>query len=164
MKLPSRRSNLRGVMAVGALTLAGCDASAGWTARREFSPTRLPDRIAIMVFESQQVREADDAGISDLVVETLTQDLRTLGTQADVVPLQGNARLPRVELFFRSLDARTSDTAKPVWTLVVDCAVVSAKDEITFAGRMNAGGAGDEIALAAEKVGHLIAETLHRGG
>jgi hypothetical protein len=49
-------------------------------------------------------------------------------------------------------------------SVLATCAVVSAKDEITFAGCVEASGAGDEIASAAEKVGRLIAETLSRDG
>jgi hypothetical protein len=121
-----------------------------------------------MFFKGRQVKEADNAGISDLVIDTLAQDLRVRGARVDVVPLEGGVRLPRIELWFRSLTFKTVDNedpdtaaVKPGWTLLVDYAVVSAKDQVTFAGRVEATGWDDDIAPAAEETGHLISKTLH---
>jgi hypothetical protein len=164
MRPLSRRSCLCGIIGVSSLALVGCETTAGWAARREFSPTKVSAWTTIMVFRSRQVQAADDAGISDLVIETLVQDLRAHGTRANVVPLRERPVLPRIELLFRNLSFQTSQVegATPGWTLVVDCAAVSAKDKITFAGRVNAHGIGDEIAQVAQNVGHLIAESVLR--
>jgi hypothetical protein len=121
-----------------------------------------------MVFKSRAVRNLDRDGYVDLVANMLQQDLASTGTSSEIVPLAGAPRLPRIELAFYFLELPATPThvhGEPVGfaAITLDCAFVSANDEVAFVGRVTARDGEGNLSLAAEAVAGEIAKALTHG-
>lgn len=121
-----------------------------------------------MVFRSRAVRNVDRDGYVDLVAGRLQQDLASTGRSSEIVPLAGAPRLPRIELAFYVLDLREESTqiyGEKVGSaaITLDCAFVSASDEVAFIGRVTAHDGEGNLSQAAEAAADEIARVLTRG-
>ena len=159
--LLSRRA-LGTMVALGALGVGGC-ADSTWLIRRELAPFKLPPRIPIMVFLSPRIREVDQDGYTNVVTTALESELSQRGIHTEVMDLAGAPRLPRIEIAFYALDLGGGGGANGVGVLAsitVDCAFVSARDEVAFIGRVRSPSTSQRLALGAEAAGRAIAKTL----
>ena len=149
---------------VGAL---GCSGSS-WEIRRELAPFGVPRHVPIMVFESRTVRNVDREGYVALVASMLQDDLAMSGISSEVVPLAGAPRLPRIELAFYLLelpDTPTHVSGDPVGfaAITLDCAFVSANDEVAFIGRITGRNGEGNLSLAGQIAAGEIAKALTHG-
>jgi hypothetical protein len=161
------RRTLATALALAPLGAFGCGGSS-WEIRRELAPFAMPRHVSIMVFKSQAVRNADRDGYADLVASTLQQSLASTGTSSDIVPLAGSPRLPRIELAFYVLglpDSPTQVNGEPVGfaAITLDCAFVSANDEVAFIGRVTGRNGEGNLSLAAEAAASEITKALTHG-
>ena len=118
-----------------------------------------------MVAQTPEYRALDVGNWTDMTTATLQYELAGRGIEADIVPLAGEARLPRIELAFRTLEygnqnpSEYGDSMKHS-RIVVDCALVSGEDKILFVGRIVGTGPFHDVDPAAKAVGEAIAEEL----
>lgn len=118
-----------------ALTLGAAAAACSqttWLVEKKLGRVTFPRRgMPIMVFKSDYVR-AYDQGLSDTVVEALTVELWNYDIEGKVVPLAGAAITPRIELAFWTVELSGNQGG----AITVDCAFVSASDQVAFVGRI----------------------------
>ena len=162
-----RRRTLSAALCLGALPLGGCS-GARWVEQKKVGQVSWPRRIPIMVFKSAHIRDIDEDGLSDVVATTLSAELERRGIQADVMELTGEPRLPRIELAFWSIDfgtagAMAESSALEQGSISVDCAFVSAEDEVVFIGRLVGRGKDGNLSAGAEAAGKAIYEALTEG-
>jgi hypothetical protein len=148
------------------LLAAACSTSASWAIKRPLAKFSLPSSTTIMVFRPPEVTALDTQGASDALTQALRAELSKQGVASTLTRLQGAPRLPRIELAFRRLEltpAGQYSTTTQLFegaSLVVDVAVVSAKDEVVFVGRIVPAAHRDRLKSAAEAAGRRIARDL----
>lgn len=132
--LPPRRPPRRAAalaLTIGAAT-AACSQTT-WLVEKKLGRVAFPRRgLPIMVFKSDYVRAVDE-GLSDSVVEALTVELWNYDIESKVIPLAGAPITPRIELAFWTLEIGGSNVGGAI---TVDCAFVSASDQVAFVGRI----------------------------
>lgn len=133
--------------------MSGCAAT--WRDKQKLGRVEVPRTISIMVFKSGFVHANDSEGITDAVVRELTLELQRRRIRYDVGPLEGAPRLPRIELAFWHLDGVPT-------SITVDCAFVSASDEVTLVGRV-VGTVGADNKTPAQNVAKAVADELTGG-
>lgn len=144
----------------GGLSTTACPDST-WVVKRELAPVRLPHGIVIMVWKSPRVRQLDEDGLTDTLVLALEEELTDRGFQPTVTELAGTPKLPRIELVFWTPPSETPGTGRVgQGAITVDCAFVSAKDEVQFVGRIRGYGKGDDVGVGARAAAKSVAEAL----
>ena len=121
-----------------------------------------------MVWKSTQFRDADgEDGNAALVTDSLETELAQRGIRCRIVPLAGDPIVPRVELAFESLYLAGGKnpiraSMEQSW-LVVDCAFVTAANQVAFVGRLLGESRDGNLSLGLEAAAEAIAETLTAG-
>jgi hypothetical protein len=160
-RLP-RRGFVALAVASGLATTACYDST--WVVQRELGPFRLPRRVVIAVWKSPRVRELDGGGITDTLVVALAEELNSRGFFPTVTALDDAPVLPRVELVFWTPPSETAGTGRAGQTgITVDCAFVSAKDEVEFVGRVRGYGKDGDVAVAVQAAARAITDALAGG-
>jgi hypothetical protein len=162
----SARTGRRAVVAfaaASALTATGCPDTT-WLVKAELSPVRMPHDITIMVWKSDRVLELDEEGSTDAMVLALKEALRARGFEPTVEDLDGEPRLPRIELVFWTPPSETAAPGRVGQSAItVDCAFVSGKDEVQFVGRVRGYGKEGHLAPGAQAAANAVAEALLDG-
>jgi hypothetical protein len=134
-----------------------------WVVKRELAPFRLPRRVVIMVWKSPRVRELDESGITDTLVVALEEELINRGFFPTVTSLDEPV-LPRVELVFSTPPSEAAGTGGAGQrAITVDCAFVSAKDEVAFVGRVRGNDKDGDVAVAVQAAARAVADALAGG-
>jgi hypothetical protein len=156
---PPRRAFVALAVTSGLSTTACPDAT--WVVKQQLAPIRLPRRIVIMVWKSPRVRELDEDGLTDMVVLAVAEGLADRGLQATVTDLAGTPTLPRIELVFWTPPSETVGTGRVGQSAItVDCAVVSATDEVHFVGRVRGYGKDGDAAEGAQEAAKAVVYAL----
>jgi hypothetical protein len=155
-RLPLRRA-VGLALGLGAAATA-CGATS-WLEQKKLGPVAFPHRgMPIMVFKSDYVRAVDRDGLTDAVVTALTAELWNYDIEGKVVALAGAPVTPRIELAFWTINL--GDNLEPA-AITVDCAFVSASDQVAFVGRIRGTPQSEEgISSAVEPLAQAIFDEL----
>jgi hypothetical protein len=171
VRWPSRALARRSFIARLLLAMLPVSACGGptWLGKQRLLEAPLPRKVVIMVWKSARVRATDDEGFADAVATMLQVALGELGYEATIQPLAGHPRLPRIELAFWGIDYGEGPLMGDPYggmtdgSVTVDCAFVTARDQVAFVGRVRALGEGGNLGVGAETAARAIAEMLVYG-
>lgn len=156
---PPRRAFVALAVTSGLSTTACPDAT--WVVKQELAPIRLPRRIAITVWKSRRVRGLDEDGLTDALVRAVAEGLTERHLQPTVTDLSDGPTLPRIELVFWTAPAETVGTGRVGENAItVDCAFVSAADDVHFVGRVRGYGEDGNAAEGAQAAATAIVYAL----
>jgi hypothetical protein len=165
---PCSRRALSAAVALAPFAASACAGDpSSWAIRRELSTFTLPRHLPTFVFTSAEVRHIDRDGYIDLVAGSLEDELNRAGVTSEIIKVAATPRLPRVELAFYRLELPPPELAHYnslyVTHMTVDCAFVSAADEVAFIGRVIGSGEDGNVSLAADAAGRAIGRALTHG-
>lgn len=156
---PRRRAFVALAIMSGLSTTACPDAT--WVVKQELAPVRLPRSIVIMVWKSPRVQELDEDGLTDTLVLAVAEGLADRGLRPTVTDLAGAPKLPRIELVFWTPPSETVGTGRVgERAITVDCAFVSATDEVQFVGRVRGYGKDGDATEGAQEAAQAVVYAL----
>jgi hypothetical protein len=114
-----------------------------------------------MVWKSARVQALDEDGLTDTVVLAVAEGLADRHVRSTVTDLAGAPALPRIELVFWTPPSETAGTGRVGQSAItVDCAFVSATDEVHFVGRVRGYGKDDDVAAGAKAAAEAVVYAL----
>jgi hypothetical protein len=156
---PPRRAFVALAVTSSLATTACPDAT--WTVKQELAPIRLPRKIVITVWKSPRVRALDEEGLTDALVLAVAEGLAERHTLSTVTDLADAPTLPRIELVFWTAPSETVGTGRVGQrAMTVDCAFVSATDEVHFVGRVRGYGKDGDASKGAHEAAKAIVYAL----
>jgi hypothetical protein len=162
------RRSFVGRLLLGLLPISACGGPS-WLSKQRPVEAPLPRRLVIMVWKSARVHAVDDEGFADAVATMLQVALGELGYEATILPLAGHPRLPRIELAFWDIDYGNGGLMRDPYggmaqgSVTVDCAFVTARNQVAFVGRVRAQGEDGNLGVGAEAAARAIADMLVYG-
>jgi hypothetical protein len=156
---PPRRAFVALAVTSGLSTTACPDTT--WVVKQQLAPIQLPRSIVIMVWKSPRVRELDEDELTDTLVLAVAEGLADRGLRPTVTELAGEPALPRIELVFWTAPSETVGTGRAGQSAIaVDCAFVSATDEVHFVGRVRGYGKNGDDAEGAREAARAVVYAL----